>query len=61
MYGENKPMKEKIKEVILKKEESSNNAIKIPSATPGGGKADARIIIQKLKMSNIYIKIGDVL
>ena len=42
MYGEKKPMKEKIKEAILKKEELTSKII--PSATPGGGKADARII-----------------
>ena len=43
IYGENKPIKEKIKEVMLKKEEP------IPpktTVTAGGGKADARIITE---------------
>ncbi len=43
IYVENKPIKEKIKEVILKKEES------VPIKTQviaGGGKADARIITE---------------
>ena len=43
IYGENKPIKEKIKEVMLKKEEP------IPpktTVTVGGGKADARIITE---------------
>jgi hypothetical protein len=40
MYGENKPLKEKIKEVILKKEEQVDSTI---TTTSGEGKADARI------------------
>ena len=43
IYGENKPVKEKIKEVILKKEESKG--IKTQT-TADGGKADARIITE---------------
>ena len=43
IYGENKPVKEKIKEVILKKEESKE--IKTQT-TADGGKADARIITE---------------
>jgi hypothetical protein len=43
IYGENKPVKEKIKEVILKKEEPKQ--IKTQT-TADGGKADARIITE---------------
>ena len=42
MYGENKPIKEKIKEAVLKKEESASRT----EVTASGGKADARIITQ---------------
>jgi len=41
IYGENKPIKEKIKEVVLKKEEPK--VIKT-EVFAGGGKADARIV-----------------
>jgi len=41
IYGENKPIKEKIKEVVLKKEEPE---IFKPSVSASGGKADARIL-----------------
>ena len=44
MYGEKKPLKEKIKEVILKKEEPALTSKTI--VTPAGGKADARIITE---------------
>jgi hypothetical protein len=40
MYGEKKPIKEKIKEIILKKEDKVDNTI---TTTSGEGKADARI------------------
>ena len=42
IYGEKKPIKEKIKEVVLKKKEP----IIKTRVTPGGGKADARIVTQ---------------
>ena len=41
MYGENKPIKEKIKDIVLKNEEPAAPKTKV---TAGGGKADARII-----------------
>jgi hypothetical protein len=41
IYGENKPIREKIKEVVLKKEKSK--AVKT-QVTASGGKADARIL-----------------
>ena len=40
IYGENKPIKEKIKEVVLKREEPVSKT----EVTAEGGKADARII-----------------
>ena len=43
MYGENKPIKEKIKDVILKKEEPEVLKTQVHA---GGGKADARIIAE---------------
>ena len=42
IYGENKPIKEKIKEAVLKKEESASRT----EVTASGGKADARIITE---------------
>ena len=44
MYGEKKPIREKIKEVILKKEDKVVSIKTV--ATPVGGKADARIITE---------------
>ena len=44
IYGEKKPIKEKIKEIILKKEEPALTIKTI--VTPAGGKADARIITE---------------
>ena len=41
MYGENKPIKEKIKDVVLKKEEPKVRKTQVHA---GGGKADARIL-----------------
>ena len=43
IYGENKPIKEKIKEVMLKKEESEDIKTQVHAS---GGKADARIITE---------------
>ena len=43
LYGENKPLKEKIKEVVLKTKESE---IPKTQVIASGGKADARIITQ---------------
>ena len=43
MYGENKPIKEKIKEAVLKKEEPTARKTQVHA---GGGKADARIITE---------------
>jgi hypothetical protein len=43
MYGENKPIKEKIKDVVLKKEEPKVRKTQVHAS---GGKADARIITE---------------
>ena len=43
MYGENKPIKEKIKEAVLKKEEPTAQKTQVYAS---GGKADARIITE---------------
>ena len=43
MYGENKPIKEKIKEVVLKREEPKARKTQVHAA---GGKADARILAE---------------
>ncbi len=43
MYGENKPIKEKIKEAVLKKEEPTARKTQVYAS---GGKADARIITE---------------
>ena len=43
MYGENKPIKEKIKEAVLKKEEPTARKTQVHAS---GGKADARIITE---------------
>ena len=43
LYGENKPLKEKIKEVVLKTEESKPIKTQV---TATGGKADARILAE---------------
>ena len=41
IYGENKPIKEKIKEVVLRKEEPEDIKTQVHAS---GGKADARIL-----------------